>query len=112
MTIKETLSKFDTTDKKEFYMHDVEGALSAVEECEKNDPEYEYEMLAFGLQPQHANNPWGDFYYGPRVTLSDENGNPFYIPSFAQITPNAVFYWEQRYNIILPDFQTDTIMAV
>lgn len=97
MTIKETLSKFDTTDKKEFYMHDVEGALSAVEECEKNDPEYEYEMLAFGLQPQHANNPWGDFYYGPRVTLSDENGNPFYIPSFAQITPNAVFYWEQRY---------------
>ena len=78
-------------------MHDVEGALSAVEECEKNNPEYEYEMLAFGLQPQHANNPWGDFNYGPRITLSDENGNPFYIPSFAQITPNAILYWEQRY---------------
>ena len=39
MTIKEALSKFDTIDKKGFYMHDVEGALSAVEECEKNNPE-------------------------------------------------------------------------
>ncbi len=97
MTIKEALSKFDTIEKKGFYMHNVEGALSSVEECEKNNPEYEYEMLAFDLQPQHANNPWGNFYYGPRVTLSDENGNPFYVPSFAQITPNAVLYWEQRY---------------
>lgn len=97
MNIQDALSKFDSIDSKGFYSHEIEKSLSAVDEVVKISPEYGFEMLAFGLEPQHGNNPWGNFYYGPRVTFKDENGNLMYYPSFAQIIPNAVLYWEQRY---------------
>ena len=97
MTIQEALSKFDAIDSKGFYSHEIETSLSAVDEVVKKSSEYGFELLAFSLELQHGNNPWGNFNYGPRCTFKDENGNPVYFPSFAQINPDAVLYWEQRY---------------
>ena len=97
MTIQEVLSKYDLNEVKGFYTRNVEESLLAVDEEEKKRPEFDYEMLAFGLQPQRGTNPWGDFYYGSKIVLADPNENPVYEPAFERITPVAILYWEKRY---------------
>lgn len=97
MTIADVFSEFDVLDKKGFEAHDIIGALSAVEEKEKNEPEYGYEYLAFYLVPNSENNSnWGTFY-GPHSIFTDADNNIIESPALSDITIDAVLYWEQRY---------------
>lgn len=97
MTIADVFSEFDVLDKKGFEAHDIIGALSAVEEKEKIEPEYGYEYLAFYLLPNSENNStWGTFY-GPHSIFTDAENNIIESPALRDITIDAVLYWEQRY---------------
>lgn len=97
MTITDVFSEFDVLDKKGFEAHDIIGALSAIEEKEKKEPEYGYEYLAFYLVPNSKNNSnWGTFY-GPHSIFTDAENNIVESPALNDITIDAVLYWEQRY---------------
>ena len=96
MTIEETLMVFDQVDKKGYDYHEILAALSSMDEMEKAKTECVYEALAFRLVPSSGENPWG-FYFGPQFTFEDKDGNPIYDPNIAEITPNAIAYWETRY---------------
>ncbi len=101
MTIADVFSEFDVLDKKGFEAHDIICALSAVEEKEKNEPEYGYEYLAFYLVPNSENNSncnWGTFY-GPHSIFTDADNNIIESPALSDITIDAVLYWEQRYKM-------------
>lgn len=100
MSIEEVLSFFDKVEKKGFTTYDIVGKLSELDEIEKKKNEYQYEILAFQLQPSNdENTPWNT-YYGPQLTFTDQNGNLIYRPSFDSITKEAIHYWEKRYKIV------------
>lgn len=100
MTIEEVLSLFDKVEKKGFTTYDIVGKLSELNENEKKKNEFQYEILAFQLQPSNnENTPWNT-YYGPQLTFTDQNGNLVYRPPFDSITIEAIHYWERRYKIV------------
>ncbi len=101
MTTQDVFANFDIIDKKSFTFHEIIAALNALEKDETKKPEYQYEYIAFRLQPQHGENPWGDYYFGPYLTGTDNEGNIICIPSKEQITPDAVLYWEKRYKEVI-----------
>ena len=93
MSLSDVFSEFDVVGKKGFSALSIIGALSAIEEKEKDMPEFGFEYMAFFLLPA-CNNNWNT-YYGPQ-TVKDSNGNIIEIPAFQDITIDAVNYWEQR----------------
>lgn len=98
MKITDVLSYYDDDQKKEFSFYDVIESISN-SPCSETE-EAMYEKLAFSLQPQPGENPWGNnYYFGPQITMSDEQGNLVYSPPFELITPKAVLYWENRYKL-------------
>lgn len=101
MTIQEVFCPFDIIDKKGFDFQDIVCSLDSLDESEALKPEYLYERVAFSLQPQHDVNPWGNFYLGPQITYSDNDGNLYYIPSFEQISQGALLHWEMRYKEVV-----------
>ena len=101
MTTQDVFADFDIIDKKSFNFHEIVAALNALEKDEIEKPEYQYEFVAFILQPQHGENPWGNYYFGPYLTGTDKEGNIVCIPSKEQITPDAVLYWEKRYKEVI-----------
>ena len=94
--IEEFLDKYNEPDLKNIGYEDILMDLNSVASEEQNSDKYAFELLAFRLQPQHGENPWGKYYYGPQITCSDASGSPVYFPSFAEITPEAVEYWNRR----------------
>ncbi|MCM1531729.1 MAG: DUF4209 domain-containing protein [Bacteroides sp.] len=101
MRIQDVFANFDIIDKKCFSFHELVSAINALGKDETKKPEHQYEYVAFSLQPQHGENPWGNYYFGPYLTGTDNEGNIVYIPSRDQITPNAVLYWEKRYKEVI-----------
>lgn len=97
MTIDNIIAKYDQSDLKNFGYEDILIDLASVDESEKSKDEFVYEVLAFRLKPQHGDNPWGNqYHYCPQITYIDSNGNPVYSPSFDEITPDAIEYWQKR----------------
>lgn len=59
MTIEDTLTKYNQSDLKNFGYEDIVIDLNSVDDSEKSKAEFAFEQLAFRLQPQHGDNPWG-----------------------------------------------------
>ena len=97
MPISEILNFFDKPDYKKFSSHDVVKKLSFLDEQEQAKAEFSYEKTAFLLQPTNKEDNPFDGYYGPYEICTDTNGNKTCIPSWQDITPEAVLYWENRY---------------
>lgn len=90
------LDKYNKVEVKNFGYEDILMDLNTMAPEEQYGDNYAFERLAFRLQPQHGDNPWGNFNYGPQFTFADANGNPVYSPSFNEVTPEAVEYWNER----------------
>ena len=95
MTIIESIAPFDIETRKGFDFYQIESSLATVDEIEKRKPDFGYEIIAMKLVPTQTKNPWG-FYYGPQLTLKNEQGEPVYVPSLNDITSDAITYWEAR----------------
>lgn len=95
-TLAEVLAAYDVAGQR-FEYHDYVAALCSMPDDERTKPESQYEWTAFKLQPNDSDHTFGG-YFGPQVTMADAQGNPVYIPALSDITPDAVLYWEQRYN--------------
>ncbi len=98
MTIEDVLFNYDITGKR-FMFLDIVTALSKLEDTEKMRQEFQYEVTAFNLQPNSTDSPWG-FYFGPYFTCVDANGEYICNPSLADVTIEAVLYWERRYKSV------------
>lgn len=96
MTIEDTLTKYNQSDLKNFGYEDIVIDLNSVDDSEKSKAEFAFEQLAFRLQPQHGDNPWGHYHYGPQFTFGDANGLPVYSPAIDDITSESVVYWKGR----------------
>lgn len=96
-TLAEVLAAYDVCGLR-FEYHDYVAALCSLPDDERTKPESQHEWTAFKLQPNDSDHTFGG-YFGPQVTMADPQGNPVYIPAFSDITPEAVFYWEQRYKV-------------
>lgn len=96
MTIEDTLTKYNQSDLKNFGYENILMELNSVDESEKSKSEFTFEQLAFRLQPQHGDNPWGRYHYGPQFTFSDASGLPVYSPALDEITNEVVVYWKGR----------------
>lgn len=94
MSLSDVFSEFDVVGKKGFSALSILGALSAIEEKEKYEPEFGFEYTAFSLLPEQDNN-WKT-YYGPQ-SYKDSNNNVIEIPALKDITKETVKYWEKRY---------------
>ena len=96
MGLKDILDKYNKPDLKGIGYDDILMALNAVALEERNSDAYTFEQLAFRLQPQYGENPWGNYKYGPQFTFRDVNGAPIYSPNLAEVTKEAVEYWNGR----------------
>lgn len=96
MKLEEILDKYNKKDFKNIGYEDIVMDLNSVASEEQKNEKYAFELLAFRLQPQHGENPWGNYHYGPQFTFCDTNGTPVYSPSFAEVTKEAVEYWNSR----------------
>lgn len=96
MTINEILDKYNKLDLKNIGYEDIIMDLNSVAAEEQESDKYTFELLAFRLQPQHGDNPWGNYHYGPQFTFRETNGTPVYSPAFAEVTKKAVEYWNDR----------------
>ena len=97
MTLEDILALFDV-EGKIFDSYQVVSALNSLPESEYRRKECQYECLAFMLQPNAQDKSFGG-YYGPQTTYVDKNCNIKHVPSFDEITKDAVSYWEQRYKV-------------
>lgn len=98
-TVENVLSYYDVAGKK-FGFSDISIALGKLEDAEKKRNEFQYEVTAFNLQPNSTSSPWG-FYFGPYLSGTDANGSPVYYPSLADVTKEAILYWECRYKSVV-----------
>ena len=96
-TLEDILALFDV-EGKIFDSFQVVSALNSLPESEYRRKECQYECLAFMLQPNAQDKSFGG-YYGPQTTYVDKNCNIKHVPSFDEITKDAVSYWEQRYKV-------------
>jgi len=96
MTILGILDKYNEPDLKNIGYEDIIMDLNSVASEEQKRDTYAFEQLAFRLQPQHGENPWGNYHYGPQFTFRAANGAPVYSPAFAEVTMEAVEYWNDR----------------
>lgn len=96
MTILGILDKYNEPDLKNIGYEDIIMDLNSVASEEQERDTYAFEQLAFRLQPQHGENPWGNYHYGPQFTFRAANGSPVYSPAFAEVTKEAVEYWNDR----------------
>jgi hypothetical protein len=96
MTILGILDKYNEPDLKNIGYEDIIMDLNSVASEEQEKDTYAFEQLAFRLQPQHGENPWGNYHYGPQFTFRAANGAPVYSPAFAEVTKEAVEYWNDR----------------
>ena len=96
MTIQGILDKYNEPDLKNIGYEDIIMDLNSVASEEQERDTYAFEQLAFRLQPQHGENPWGNYHYGPQFTFRAANGAPVYSPAFAEVTKEAVEYWNDR----------------
>ena len=96
MTILGILDKYNEPDLKNIGYEDIIMDLNSVASEEQERDTYTFEQLAFRLQPQHGENPWGNYHYGPQFTFRAANGAPVYSPAFAEVTKEAVEYWNDR----------------
>ena len=96
-TLAEVLAAYDVAGHR-FVYHDYVAALCMLPDGERAKPESHHEWTAFMLQPNDSDHTFGG-YFGPQLTMADPNGNPVYTPALADITPDAVLYWEQRYKV-------------
>lgn len=95
MTIEQIIDRYDEMNRKGFDFHFITSELDALDEQEKERPEYQWFKIAFMLVPA-AKNAWKKHYYGPRYTLTDEKGNPFENPSKSSINANVIAFWEKQ----------------
>lgn len=96
MTILGILDKYNEPDLKNIGYEDIIMDLNSVASEEQERYTYAFEQLAFRLQPQHGENPWGNYHYGPQFTFRAANGAPVYSPAFTEVTKEAVEYWNDR----------------
>lgn len=96
MTILGILDKYNEQDLKNISYEDIIMDLNSVASEEQERDTYAFEQLAFRLQPQHGENPWGNYHYGPQFTSRAANGAPVYSPAFTEVTKEAVEYWNDR----------------
>ena len=96
MKLAELLNQFDQIDKKGFYYSQIATSLRMIDEEDKQKPEYFYEWVAFMLTPQRGDKDWGDYYYGPHFSGTNDKGERVDTPSLSDITTDAVEYWELR----------------
>lgn len=96
MMIKEILDKYNKLDLKNIGYEDIIMDLNSVAAEEQKSDKHTFELLAFRLQPQHNENPWGNYHYGPQFTFCDANGATVYSPAFVEITKETVEYWNDR----------------
>lgn len=96
MTILGILDKYNEPDLKNIGYEDIIMDLNSVASEEQERDTYAFEQLAFRLQPQHGENPWGNYHYGPQFTFRAANGAPVYSPAFTEVTKEAVEYWNDR----------------
>lgn len=96
MTILGILDKYNEPDLKNIGYEDIIMDLNSVASEEQERDTYAFEQLAFRLQLQHGENPWGNYHYGPQFTFRTANGTPVYSPAFAEVTKEAVEYWNDR----------------
>lgn len=94
--IKDVFTKYNQSNLKNFDYDDIVIDLNSVDDSEKSKSEFAFEQLAFRLQPQHGDNPWGHYHYGPQFTFGDANGLPVYSPAIDDITSESVVYWKGR----------------
>ena len=96
-TLAEVLAAYDVAGQR-FEYHDYVAALCSMPDDERTKPESQYEWTAFKLQPNDQDSVFGG-YFGPQWTQVNKQGAPYYTPAKEDITPVAVFYWEQRYKM-------------
>lgn len=96
MKLEEILEKYNKQDFKNIGYEDIVMDLNSVASEEQKNEKYAFEQLAFRLQPQHGENPWGNYHYGPQFTFCDTNSTPVYSPAFAEVTKEAIEYWNDR----------------
>lgn len=96
MTILGILDKYNEPDLKNIGYEDIIMDLNSVASEDQERDTYAFEQLAFRLQPQHGENPWGNYHYGPQFTFRAANGAPVYSPAFTEVTKEAVEYWNDR----------------
>lgn len=96
MTILGILDKYNEPDLKNIGYEDIIMDLNSVASEDQERDTYAFEQLAFRLQPQHGENPWGNYHYGPQFTFLAANGAPVYSPAFTEVTKEAVEYWNDR----------------
>lgn len=96
MKIEEVIDKYNKQDFKNIGYEDIVMDLNSVASEEQKSDKYAFEQLAFRLQPQHGENPWGNYHYGPQFTFRATNGAPVYSPAFAEVTKEAIEYWNDR----------------
>ena len=97
MNLTDILSKYDVVDKR-FNCNVFLADINSLPEVERQKDEYRFEWLAFMLQPNDSDHTFGG-YFGPQFILSNQQGNPVYVPELSMVTPDAVFYWELRYRV-------------
>ena len=86
MKLEDIIDKYNKQDFKNIGYEDIVMDLNSVASEEQKNEKYAFELLAFRLQPQHGENPWGNYHYGPQFTFCDTNGTPVYSPSFAEVS--------------------------
>ena len=96
MKLEDIIDKYNKLDFKDIGYEDIVMDLNSVASEEQKNEKYAFELLAFRLQPQHGENPWGNYHYGPQFTFCDTNSTPVYSPAFAEITKEAIEYWNDR----------------
>lgn len=95
MTTEEVLIRYDNLNRKGFDYHFITSELGALDDAQKNRPEYDYEVIAFMLVPS-ADSVWPGHYYGPKFRGQDVNGNMIDNPAIDTINANVVKYWKAR----------------
>ncbi|BCS86595.1 hypothetical protein prwr041_24880 [Prevotella herbatica] len=74
---------------------------SAVNSCETEDKlSFEVEAENIGMSfVENAGNKKLGCYYGPKLILKKDTGDPIYLPDITNITSDHIDYWTKRANI-------------
>lgn len=96
MEVTDIIAKYDKLEAKGISLKEL-GMEVCAQDAECTTKESQFEKLAFLLIPYELENPWPGYYYGPFSYFVDAIGNAVENPPFAEITSDAITYWESRY---------------
>lgn len=95
---KDIVSVFDDASMKPLYLNHIGNNIcfwGQDNPDRANEKEYIYENLAFRIEENRNTEAWGK-KFGPMVYIPLIDGSYHIDPQYAEITPEAIAYWEQR----------------